>query len=31
GFGASAPFERLYREFSITPEAVAEAVKARLG
>jgi transketolase len=30
GFGASAPFERLYKEFAITPEAVAAAVKARL-
>ncbi|HZZ89610.1 MAG TPA: transketolase [Caulobacteraceae bacterium] len=31
GFGASAPFERLYQEFGITPEAVAAAVKAKLG
>ena len=30
GFGASAPFERLYREFGITAEAVAAAVKAKL-
>lgn len=29
-FGASAPFERLYAEFGITPEAVAEAVRTRL-
>jgi transketolase len=29
-FGASAPFERLYQEFRITPEAVAEAAKGRL-
>ncbi len=29
-FGASAPFERLYREFAITPEAVVAAAKARL-
>ena len=29
-FGASAPFERLYKEFAITPEAVAAAVKARI-
>ena len=31
GFGASAPAERLYEHFGITPEAVAEAVKAKLG
>ena len=31
GFGASAPAERLYEHFAITPEAVAEAVKAKLG
>jgi transketolase len=31
GFGASAPFERLYREFAITPEAVVEAARSRLG
>ena len=30
GFGASAPFERLYKEFGITAEAVAEAAKAKL-
>ena len=30
GFGASAPFERLYKEFGITAEAVVTAVKARL-
>ncbi|HEX6865839.1 MAG TPA: hypothetical protein VF122_01265, partial [Caulobacteraceae bacterium] len=29
-FGASAPFERLYKEFGITAEAVAVAAKARL-
>jgi transketolase len=27
GFGASAPFERLYKEFGITAEAVAQAAK----
>ncbi|HWT52788.1 MAG TPA: transketolase, partial [Caulobacter sp.] len=26
-FGASAPFERLYKEFGITAEAVAEAAQ----
>ncbi|HEX7757945.1 MAG TPA: transketolase [Caulobacteraceae bacterium] len=31
GFGASAPAERLYQEFGITAEAVAAAVKAKLG
>ncbi len=31
GFGASAPAERLYEHFAITPEAVAEAVRAKLG
>ncbi len=31
GFGASAPFERLYKEFGITAEAVAAAAKAKLG
>jgi transketolase len=31
GFGASAPFEDLYRHFGITTEAVAAAVKKRLG
>jgi transketolase len=30
GFGASAPAERLYPEFGITAEALAEAVRARL-
>ncbi|HEY3798748.1 MAG TPA: transketolase [Caulobacteraceae bacterium] len=30
GFGASAPFEKLYAEFGITAEAVAAAAKARL-
>ena len=30
GFGASAPAERLYAEFGITPEAVAEKVKSLL-
>ena len=30
GFGASAPFERLYQEFGITAEAVAAAVRERL-
>jgi transketolase len=29
-FGASAPWERLYREFGITPAAVVTAVKSRL-
>ncbi|MCX7645593.1 MAG: transketolase [Rhodobacteraceae bacterium] len=31
GFGASAPAERLYAEFGITPEAVAAKAKALLG
>nr|WP_256444366.1 transketolase [Siccirubricoccus sp. G192] len=31
GFGASAPAEELYRHFGITPEAVAAAVRKRLG
>ncbi|MFI4974421.1 MAG: transketolase [Caulobacterales bacterium] len=31
GFGASAPADRLYREFAITPEAIVEAVNIRLG
>ena len=31
GFGASAPADRLYKEFGITAEAVAEAVIAALG
>jgi len=30
GFGASAPADRLYQEFGITPEAVVAAVKQRL-
>jgi len=30
GFGASAPAEKLYEHFGITPEAIAGAVKARL-
>jgi transketolase len=30
GFGASAPYEDLYRHFGITPEAVLKAVKKRL-
>lgn len=30
GFGASAPAERLYKEFGITPEAVAEMVRSLL-
>jgi len=29
-FGGSAPYERLYKEFGITAEAVVEAAKARL-
>jgi transketolase len=29
-FGASAPSDRLFREFNITPEAVADLAKARL-
>jgi transketolase len=29
-FGASAPFEVLYKHFGITAEAVAAAAKARL-
>jgi len=29
-FGASAPAERLYREFGITAEAVADKVKSLL-
>jgi transketolase len=31
GFGGSAPYEDLYRHFGITPEAVAAAVRKRLG
>lgn len=30
GFGASAPADQLYRHFGITPDAVAEAARARL-
>jgi transketolase len=30
GFGASAPYQQLYKHFGITAEAVAEAMKARL-
>jgi len=30
GFGASAPAERLYEHFGITPEAIVDAVKAKL-
>ncbi|OUS11724.1 transketolase, partial [Rhodospirillales bacterium 47_12_T64] len=29
-FGASAPIDQLYKKFKITPEAIVEAVKARL-
>jgi transketolase len=31
GFGASAPFEELYKTFGITPDAIVAAVKKRLG
>jgi transketolase len=31
GFGASAPFEDLYKHFGITSDAIAAAVKKRLG
>jgi transketolase len=31
GFGASAPFEDLYRHFGITAEAIVAAVKKQLG
>ena len=31
GFGASAPAEDLFRHFGFTPEAVAAAVRKRLG
>jgi transketolase len=31
GFGASGPYEKLYRHFGITAEAVAGAVLRRLG
>ena len=30
GFGASAPYKELYREFGITSDAVVKAVKSRL-
>ncbi len=30
GFGASAPYQELYRQFSITPEAVAQAARSKL-
>ncbi|MFN4312613.1 MAG: transketolase [Ferrovibrio sp.] len=30
GFGASGPYEQLYKHFGITPEAVAQAAKQRL-
>ena len=30
-FGASAPYTALYKHFGITPEHVAEEVKAALG
>ena len=30
GFGASAPFEKLYEEFGITPDAIAAAVRKRI-
>ena len=30
GFGASAPYQELYRHFGLTPEAVADAARARL-
>jgi transketolase len=28
GFGASGPYKQLYEHFGITPEAVADAVRA---
>jgi transketolase len=31
GFGASAPYEDLYKHFGITPEAITAAVRKRLG
>jgi transketolase len=31
GFGASGPYQELYRHFGITPETVASAVRKRLG
>jgi transketolase len=30
GFGASAPFEKLYEAFGITPEAIAAAVRKQV-
>jgi len=30
GFGASGPYQELYKHFGITPEAVAEAARSRL-
>ena len=30
GFGASAPYERLYKEFGITAQALADAVQAKV-
>ena len=30
GFGASAPYERLYKEFGITAQAVADAIQAKV-
>ena len=30
GYGASAPYQELYRHFGLTPEAVVAAAKARL-
>ena len=30
-FGASAPYEDLYKHFGITPEAIVAAVRKRLG
>jgi transketolase len=31
GFGASAPYKELYKQFGITPEKIAEAALSRLG
>ena len=31
GFGASGPYEELYKHFGITAEIVVDQVKARLG
>ena len=31
GFGASAPYEDLYKHFGITPDAIVAAVRKRLG